>query len=93
MDQVCDAMMGAIRALPGPLGVRPAQQRYDDRERVMDRRVFYDEPQIVEFIGSLEEKSAAYLKAAAERERAHLPIFPAQFRTMDLQGELWLFAR
>ena len=81
-------MMGAIRGLPTPLGNHPAQQRYDDRERVMDRRVFYDEPRIVEFIGSLEERSIAYLKAAAERERAHLPIFPAHFRTVDLRDEL-----
>jgi len=58
---------------------QPAQQRPDDRERAMDRRIFYDEPHIHTLISLMDEKSRLFLLAAADRERSRLPLFPAHF--------------
>jgi hypothetical protein len=72
-------MVATILTFPLPRGHRPAQQRVDDRERVMDRPVFYDEPQMHTLIASFDDRSRLLLKAAADRERSRLPLFPAHF--------------
>ena len=43
----------------------------------MDRRVFFDEPHMQDFLSSLDEPNRQFLEEAAERECAHLPLFPA----------------
>jgi len=59
----------------------PVQQRPDDRERVMDRRIFYDEPLMYTLFSSMDEKSRLSLQAAGERERSRLPLFPSCLKT------------
>lgn len=75
-ERICDTMMATILAFPLPQSPQPVQQRPDDRERVMDRPVFYDEPQMRTLIASFDDGSRSLLKAAADRERSRLPIFP-----------------
>jgi hypothetical protein len=86
-NQICETMAATILTLVPPRGTQPAQQRSDDRERVMDRHVFYDEPQIQTLISSLDEFSRSLLKAAADRERSRLPLFPAHFGDVDPETE------
>jgi hypothetical protein len=78
-DQICDAMFTTILTFPLPTDTQPAEPRPDDLERVMDRRVMYDEPQMHDLISSFDDPSRSLLKAAAERERSRLPLFPAHF--------------
>src|SRR5262245_24140797 len=66
---------------PSPI-LQPAQPQPDDGIKVMDRRVFYDEPSMQAVIASLDEPSRLFLHDAAERERARLPLFPAHFKTV-----------
>jgi len=72
-------MVATVLAFPLPHDPQPAQQRPDDRERVMDCPVFYDEPQMRNMITSFDDESRMLLKAAADRERARLPLFPVYF--------------
>jgi len=56
-------MFATILTFPLPRGPRPAQQRVDDRERVMDYPVFYDEPHMHTLIASLDDGSRLLLKS------------------------------
>ena len=85
-DQICDTMLATIFTFIAPQCLLPAQQRLDDCKRVMDRRVFYDEPNMQALISSLGEPSRLFLGAAADRERSRLPLFPAQFVDWDSKG-------
>jgi hypothetical protein len=78
-------MVTTILEFPLPSGPRPppAEQQPDDRDRVMDRPVFYDEPPMRALIASFDDENRLLLKAAAEKERARLPLFPACFRGND----------
>lgn len=76
-------MVATILSFLPPSDNRPAQQRVDDRERAVDRRVFYDEPRMQSLIASLDESSRIFLKVASDRERSRLPLFPAHFRNWD----------
>jgi len=81
IDQICDAMVATIFAFPPPPEViQPAEKRPDDRERVMDRIVFYDEKHMQTLISSLDDNGRIFLKAVADRERLRLPLFPAYFK-------------
>jgi hypothetical protein len=82
-------MMASILSFPIPADSRPtpAQVQPDDRERVMDRGLFYDEPEVRALIASLDDESRRILEAAAVRERARMPIFPAHFVAQDLEAE------
>jgi len=84
VDRICEAMVATIFAFPPPpQATRPAEERPDDRERVMDRVVFYDEPYMQTLMSSLGDNDCLFLKSAADRERSHLPLFPACFRYLD----------
>jgi hypothetical protein len=76
-------MVATILSFPLPEDHQPAQQRPDDRERIMDRRMLYDEPGMRDLIASLDESSRSYLLDAANRERSRLPLFPAHFTNWD----------
>jgi len=82
VDPIRDAIVETIFSLPRPsLSARPLP---DDRQHVMKRRVLFDEPRITTLIHSLDEGSRICMKVAADRERSHLPLFPAHFRHWDL---------
>jgi hypothetical protein len=74
--KICNTMMATIRAFPYPPSRGPALQRPDDHECIMDRRIFFDEPQMQTLTSSFDEKSQLFLKGSADRERARLPLFP-----------------
>jgi hypothetical protein len=76
-------MFATILTFPLPRGPRPAQQRVDDRERVMDYPVFYDEPHMHTLIASFDDGSRLLLKVPADREGSRLPLFPAHFSVGD----------
>jgi hypothetical protein len=80
-EKIPDTMVATVFAfaLP-PKDRRPALQQSDDRERVMDRLVFYDEPPMQKLIASFDDENRLLLKGAAERERANLPLFPPYLR-------------
>jgi len=82
-DRICDTMLATILAFPLPSGTQPAQQRPDDLERIMDCRVFYDEPRMRTLIASFDDSSQHSLEAAADRERSRLPLFPGHFSVWD----------
>jgi hypothetical protein len=82
-DRICDTMLATIFTLLIPQHLRPAQPRPDDFERAMDRRVFYDEPNMQALITSLDESSRLFLCTAADRERSRLPLFPAHLMDWD----------
>src|SRR4051794_15718593 len=78
--EVCNAMLATIQQFPPPSQTfRPAQPHPDDRKRIKDRRVFYDEPLMRNLISTFDEATRTTLKATADRERARLPLFPAHF--------------
>jgi len=77
-ERIYDAMFATIFTFPLP---HPAQQRVDDRERVMDRPIFYDKPHTL--IASFDDGSRLLLKVAADREGSRLPLFPAHFSVGD----------
>jgi len=83
VDPIRDAVMNTILSLAPLPGRSPTRPQPDDRERVMDRRVLFDEPQMQALIESLDEESRIQMKAAADRERSHLPLFPAHFWNWD----------
>jgi hypothetical protein len=60
--------------------LQPAQTHPDDHTLIMSRRVFSDEPHMQAMLSSLDDANRRVLEAAAERERARLPLFPACFR-------------
>jgi hypothetical protein len=76
-------MVDTVRTFIPPQPFRPAQQRGDDRERIMDRRVFYDEPRMRALISSFEKSSRLFVEAVAERERDRLPLCPEHFKGWD----------
>jgi hypothetical protein len=78
-DPIRDAMMDAIAAFPPTPSTGPAQPQSDDPERVMDRRVLFDEPHMQNLIRSLNDEGRTTMNSAADRERARLPLFPACF--------------
>jgi len=80
IDHICESMMATILSFPLPEGDSPPQPRLDDVERVKDRRVFTDEPQMQSLIATLDNKRRTDLDDAAERVRARLPLVPACFR-------------
>jgi hypothetical protein len=82
-DEICDTMVSTILTLVPPVDLRAAQPRPDDRERAMDRRVFFDEPLMQILISSVDEPNRIFLEEAATRERARLPLFPAHFSGWD----------
>jgi hypothetical protein len=78
--RICEAMFTTILSLPPPCPhPQPAQPRPDDKDRVTDCRVLYDEPLMRSLISSFEDESRQLLKGAAERERARLPLFPSSY--------------
>jgi hypothetical protein len=83
-EKICDTMFTTVASFfpphEPPLLLQPAEPQPDDRERVMDRQVFYDEPPMQALIASLDEPSRLFLQEAAERERERLPLFPAHFK-------------
>jgi len=84
-QRIREAMSATIFTftLPEP---GPVQQRPDDQERVMDHRIFYDEPLMHTLFSSMDEKSRLSLQAAGERERSRLPLFPSCFKTWVPDG-------
>jgi hypothetical protein len=73
-------MLTTILSLPAPCThPQPAQPQPDDKDRVTDRRVLYDEPLMRSLISSFDDESRQLLKGAAERERARLPLFPPSY--------------
>ena len=78
--RICETMFTTILSLPPPCPhPQPAQPRPDDKDRVTDRRVLYDEPLMRSLISSFDDESRQLLKGAAERERARLPLFPSSY--------------
>jgi hypothetical protein len=77
-EKIYDTMMATVLSFPlPPSSPQRAQQQPDDYEHVMGRTVFYDEPLLRELVASFDEESRLLLKGAADRERAHLPLFPS----------------
>ena len=72
-------MVNSIRAFLLTPSSGPAQPQPDDGKRVMDRRVLFDEPHMQTLILSLSDESRIAMNAAADIERARLPLFPACF--------------
>ena len=78
--RICETMFTTILSLPPPCPhPQPAQPRPDDKDRVTDRRVLYDEPLMRSLISSFDDESRQLLKGATERERARLPLFPSSY--------------
>jgi hypothetical protein len=80
-------MLTTVSNFDIPKGHRLAEPSQDDRERVMDRRVFYEEPELKNLISSLDESSRAFLRTAMDRERSHLPLFPVHFLEWISEGD------
>jgi hypothetical protein len=79
-------MLTTVSHFDIPKGYRLAEPSQDDRERVMDRRVFYEEPELKNLISSLGESSRAFLRTAMSGERSHLPLFPAHLLEWNMEG-------
>ena len=84
------AMLSTILRLHHPLHLAPAQQQPDDSKLVMDRHVFYDEPEMQAVISSFDEPIHLQWNAAGTRAHSHLPVFPAHFCVWDPDSEIWL---
>jgi len=87
-DRICKTMIATILAFPLPMINLPADPRPDDPERIRDRRVFTDEPQMQALITSLDDTSRMALADAAERVRMRLPLLPACFRDWEAQDKM-----
>ena len=80
-------MLTTVSNFDIPNGHRLAEPSQDDKERVMDRRAFYEEPELMKLISSLDESSRAFLRSAMDRERSHLPLFPAHILEWNPENE------
>lgn len=76
VKDTCKAIVATIDAILPPVEPQPAQPRPDDRERVMSQWVLTDEEPMQALLSSLDEPDRRVLVEAADRERAHLPLFP-----------------
>lgn len=79
--------MATILSFPLPEEDQPLQPRPDDVERIRDRRVFTDEPQMHALITSLDNTMRADLDNAVEQVRTRLPLLPACFREWESENK------
>jgi hypothetical protein len=87
IDRICETMMATILSFPLPEEDQPLQPRPDDVERIRDRRVFTDEPQMHALITSLDNTMRADLDNAVEQVRTRLPLLPACFREWESENK------
>jgi len=87
IDRICETMMATILLFPLPEVDQPAQPRPDDVDRIRDRRVFTDEPQMHALILSLDNTSRADLENVVEQARTRLPLLPASFRDWESENK------
>jgi len=57
----------------------------DDAERITQRRVLTEEPQMKALIAELDGPDRASLDKAANRMQAHLPLLPGFFKDWELE--------
>jgi hypothetical protein len=80
--------MATIRAFPISQVLRPAQQRPDDGDHILDRPIFFEEPLMQCLVSSPVEYIREFAKVNLKLDsnmRSGLPFFPANFRMWEYQ--------
>jgi hypothetical protein len=80
---LCDAMLSTALTFSPPLGPLPASPQPDDKDRIMDQYTFFNHPQMLEFISTLDDHTRNNVNAALEMLHKRLPAFPCSFRIWD----------
>lgn len=70
------AVMEDIRLMGPPLPIAPVAPQADDRERVLDRRIIYDEPTMSRAIARTNPDIQQILREHGEALRKDLPAVP-----------------
>jgi hypothetical protein len=84
VDNLCDVILTTTSTFPhAPHHPIPAEQRPDDKHRIMDQYACFDESLMRDYISPLEDSDRNFLIAQLDMAKRRLSAFPPEFRIWD----------
>jgi hypothetical protein len=87
-DRISNTILNTVLSFPVPRIYQPVWPWPNDAERIIQRRVLTEEPQMKALIAELDGANRVFLDEAANRMRAQLPLLPGFFK--DWEPEKWV---